>query len=348
MCELLGMSFNQPIRPSLSFRGFRQRGQSNPHGWGIAYYPDESVQVIKEPIQGDSSSLSEFIKNYQEIKSKIFIAHVRYTSGTPVAYKNTHPFQRELNGREFVFAHNGTLHNYRALETGRFTRIGETDSEYAFCHILNSVESEQINCWTTKNFKWLHDKLKEINNYGNFNCILSDGKYLFCYYDKNGYNGLCFVHRKAPYSQVQLLDEDFQVNLAKEKNPSQTGFIIATRALTDERWENFYPGELIVFRNGEIIFSSAGRDTESFLSLLDENELNVLGTLRQSPHSISLKGICQAINLPKEKVTRAIHSLLCKGFIKQDSRDMVKWDHNDAMFYTNPNKREEIDGLIGE
>lgn len=348
MCELLGMSFNQPVSPNLSFRGFRHRGESNPHGWGIAYYPDESVQVIKEPIKADKSSLSEFIKNYPKIKSKILIAHVRYTSGTSVTYKNTHPFHRELNGREFVFAHNGTLHNYRGLETGRFKPVGETDSEYAFCHILNSIENEQINSWTNRSFEWLHDKIKEINNYGNFNCLFSDGEYLFCYYDKNGYNGLCFVHRKAPYSQVQLLDEDFEVNLAEEKNPSQTGFIIATMRLTDERWENFHSGELIVFRNGDIIFSSAGRDTESFLTSLDEKELNVLRTLRQNPHRMSLRDVCQAINLLKEDVTPEIHSLLCKGFIKQDSRDRVKWDHNDATFYTNPTKREEIDGLIGE
>jgi len=50
MCELLAMSFNLPVRPNISFRGFRHRGESNPHGWGIAFYPDESAQIIKEPI----------------------------------------------------------------------------------------------------------------------------------------------------------------------------------------------------------------------------------------------------------------------------------------------------------
>jgi len=42
MCELLGMSFNLPVRPSISFRGFRHRGEENPDGWGIAFYPDEA------------------------------------------------------------------------------------------------------------------------------------------------------------------------------------------------------------------------------------------------------------------------------------------------------------------
>ena len=36
MCELLGLAFNKPISPSLSFRGFRHRGERNPDGWGLA------------------------------------------------------------------------------------------------------------------------------------------------------------------------------------------------------------------------------------------------------------------------------------------------------------------------
>jgi predicted glutamine amidotransferase len=347
MCELLGMSFNQPVNPSLSFRGFRHRGETNPHGWGIAYYPDESVQVIKEPIRTERSTLSEFLMYYPENVSKIFIAHVRYTSGTAVTHKNTHPFYRELNGREFVFAHNGTLHNYRALKIGRFKPVGETDSEYAFCHIINCVEERGINKWTSKHFGWLWNQLKNINNHGNFNCLFSDGEYLFCYYDKGGYNSLCFVRRKAPFNTVHLKDEDFEINLSEKKDSSQKGFIIATRRLTDERWENFHRGELIVFKNGDIVYSSSGRDTESFLTLLQEKELNILRILRQSPHKVSLLNIYETLNLSKEEIRCAIHTLLNERCIKQDSRDRVKWDHDDATYYTVSSKRNEIDGLIG-
>lgn len=348
MCELLGMSFNQPIKPTLSFRGFRHRGESNPHGWGLAFYPDKSVQVIKEPIKASGSSLSEFIENYPQIKSKIFIAHVRYTSVGSKSHKNTHPFQRELDGRDFVFAHNGTLHNYNGLFTGRFTPVGKTDSEHAFCHIINYIEEREINRWTAKHFRWLWNQLKTVNNHGNFNCIFSDGEYLFCYYDKKGYNGLCFVQRKAPFNTVRLEDEDFEINLTEEKDPSQKGFIIATRRLTDERWENFHPEELIAFKNGDIIFSSSMRNTESFFTTPQEKELSILRVLRQSPHKVSLVNIYRTLNLPKEKITPAIHSLLCKGFIRQDGRDKVKWDHDDATYYTERSKRGEIDGLIGK
>lgn len=264
MCELFGMSFNQPVKPSLSFRGFRHRGDSNRDGWGLAFYPDTSVQVIKEEITATESTLSNFLKDYSKLKSNIFIAHVRITSRGEVSHKNSHPFYRELGGEEYVFAHNGTLNGYRDLALENYHPVGNTDSEYAFCHILQCIKERGLSQWRLDDFDWLKEKLREINNYGNFNCIFSNGEYLFCYYDQNGYNGLCFVKREAPFSTVHLKDEDFEIDLADEKDPSQKGFIVATRRLTDERWESFNPGELIVFRDGNIIFSSSGRDVESF------------------------------------------------------------------------------------
>lgn len=197
-----------------------------------------------------------------------------------------------------------------------------------------------------ENFYWLHNKLKDINNHGNFNCLISEGEYLFCYYDKNGYNGLCFVQRIAPFGTVHLLDEDFEINLAEEKEPSQRGFIIATKRLTDERWENFHPGELIVFRNGDMVFSSTGRSTNRFSTPLNEAGLEILRVLRESPHRLNLRTICDKIASSHTGSLPLIRSLLCKGYIKQASSDRVKWDHNDATFYTEPSKRAEIDKLI--
>lgn len=256
MCELLAMSFNQSVKPSLSFRGFRHKGKYNPDGWGLAYYPDEAAQVIKEPIKAIESELSEFIKTYSQIQTKIFIAHVRNASKGEISHKNTHPFQRELNGKDLIFAHNGTLENYREMKIGRFKPIGETDSEYAFCYILNCIEEEGIKQWGEEKFRWLWKIFKEVNNFGNFNCIFSDGEYLFCYHDKDGYNGFCFVKREAPFSKIRLEDEDFEIDLSKDKDPSQKGFVIASKPLTNEKWEDLNVGELIVFKDGDIVFSS--------------------------------------------------------------------------------------------
>ena len=254
MCELLGLSFNAAVRPNVSFKGFRLRGEANPDGWGVAFYPDKSAQVVKEPLEAEESQLSEFIESYPKIKSKIFIGHVRLNSTAPPSHMNTHPFQRELNGADFIFAHNGTLNDYHGnLDISTFKPVGKTDSETAFCHLLNKIKGKNVDSWDNSSYRWLLDKITYINQYGKFNCLFSDGEYLFCYYDMNGYNSLFYLHREAPYDHTHLSDEHFDMHLKKQKITEKEGYIIATRPLTSEKWHKFQPGELKIFKNGEII-----------------------------------------------------------------------------------------------
>ena len=109
MCELLGLSFNLPVRPTVSFRGFRARGGRNPEGWGLAFYPGKSAQIYKEPIEAGESAMAKFLLSYEHLQSNIFIAHVRLASTGAQSHQNTHPFSREVHRSEYVFAHNGTL-----------------------------------------------------------------------------------------------------------------------------------------------------------------------------------------------------------------------------------------------
>ncbi|MFX1512659.1 MAG: class II glutamine amidotransferase [Promethearchaeota archaeon] len=264
MCELLGMDFNLPVNPRVSFIGFQQRGEENSDGWGLAWYPDESAQVIKEQLTVGKSQISRFLVNYSELQSSIFIGHVRKASISGLAYKNTHPFIRELNGKDYVFAHNGTLRNYKRLELGRFKPIGTTDSEHCFCYLLEKIAERNVTTWTKTDFMWLADSLSAINTAGKgtLNCIFSEGTHLFCYFDKIGYKGLYFVKRQQPFDTIQLLDEDWNINLGSQKPPDQKGIIVATKPLTDEEWEPFIPGELLVIKNGEIIYSSKRENSQ--------------------------------------------------------------------------------------
>ena len=256
MCELLGMCFNQEVQPSFSLRGFRMRSERNPHGWGLAFYPDKSVQVYKEPVKSRKSLMAEIMEGYNLIRSSIIMSHVRYTSKGSVAQRNTHPFQREWDGREYVFAHNGTLNAEFNLEDGRYRPVGETDSEMVFCHIMNQISENGVTFEDESEYRWLWDLLRDINQRGTFNCLLSDGRHLFCYHDHAGYNGLCQLHRRAPYDKVKLLDDDYEINLAHEKRPDQEGYIIASNPLTNEKWEEFQEGELRVYRDGKLVYIS--------------------------------------------------------------------------------------------
>ncbi|MCI0503481.1 class II glutamine amidotransferase [Candidatus Micrarchaeota archaeon] len=258
MCELLGLCFSKPIRPSISFIGFRQRGEVNRHGWGVAFYPDNSAQVIKEPINAGASELSNFLKDYRHMYSKILLAHVRHATVGSHTRMNTHPFQRELCGRDYVFAHNGHLKDYRkALPLGVYRPVGETDSEHAFCHVMELIRKRGIVHWSHADYAWLEAQLRRINRFGVLNCLLSDGEHLFAYRGTDEKRTLFFLNRVPPYGRVRLLDGDFSIDLGQTKDSESFGFIVATRPLTDEAWIPFPPGHLLVFKDGKTVFSDA-------------------------------------------------------------------------------------------
>ena len=252
------MSFNLAIQPNISFIGFSKRAIVNPDGWGIAYYPDKAVSIFKEPVKAGNSSLSKFIiENSSLIKSKIIIGHVRKASIGTISYKNTHPFTRELNGRDYTFAHNGTIFYFKKLELSVFRPIGNTDSEHLFCHLLHLIKNRSIIKWENEDFRWLQKKLNNINKKGRLNCVFSDGRHLFCYKDQNTEKSLCYIQRKSPFKRLSLKDEDWDIDLSEINDPSQEGYIISSKKLTNENWKEINGGDLLVFKNGRFLFGKS-------------------------------------------------------------------------------------------
>src|ERR1051325_82344 len=215
MCELMGMSFAKPALASVSIQAFSERSKDNADGWGLAWYPDRSVAVIKQPLRW-SVQHTQFLEHYPGLFSSIYVAHVRQkTTGATPTHADTHPFTRELNGREYCFAHNGTLlDDFWERPLGRFRPIGRTDSEFLFCLLLAELESyavlaaevEQVRHpevhangqaapvehGQERQWQWLHQFLLRLNAYGKLKCILSDGEQLLAYHDRNGWKGLTY------------------------------------------------------------------------------------------------------------------------------------------------------------
>ncbi|MDI9561261.1 MAG: class II glutamine amidotransferase [Pseudomonadota bacterium] len=253
MCELLGLNFNEPVRCSLSFRGFRHRGEHNPHGWGIARFDGRACQVFKEPIKSSSSKLATFLRDYELFESNIFIGHVRYASRGEHTLQNTHPFIHVFRSREVALAHNGTLDSVMEESLLKFHPVGKTDSEYLLCALLTVLSDEKIHF---TEFDKIEAVFQEFNKYGTMNILFSEGEHLYSYRDRDGYNGLCMTERTAPFSKVSLRDEDWEVDLAEEKRRDQRGFVIATRPLTDEKWNDLTPGRMRVFKNGQCVYDA--------------------------------------------------------------------------------------------
>lgn len=238
MCELFGISMPVPSGPTRYFKHFLERSASNPDGWGIAWYSDKAVRLCKEPLPGNRSEIAGSIGSSPEVQACLFIGHIRKTNSSLTAYQNTHPFLRELFGKKFVFAHNGNVSGLRTAPTGRFQPFGQTDSEHAFCFLLDRLEKRSMRSGTNFDFAWLASEMAKINRYGKFSCLLSDGEALICRRDAGGMNGLSFL---------------------KAQNGTAPGYIISSEPLSDETWTDFRPGELMVFKQGSLVYSSAGR-----------------------------------------------------------------------------------------
>lgn len=251
MCQLLGMNCNVPTDICFSFAGFRARGGLTDHhrdGWGIAFFEGKGVRVFLDPNPSADSPVAELVRQYP-MRSLNVIAHIRKATIGPVGLENTHPFQRELWGRYWIFAHNGNLKGFAPQLSGRFLPVGETDSERAFCHILDVLEQRFADA--APDPQALHAVLRElaseIGALGEFNFLLSDGNWLFAHCSSR----LCYIVRQAPFAHAHLADEDVTVDFSELTTPSDRVAVIATTPLTDnETWTPIPAGNLFAFHGG--------------------------------------------------------------------------------------------------
>lgn len=257
MCELLGLSFAMPVSADVSVQAFAEGDVENADGWGLAWYEDNSLAMVKEAVRWRASKFSSFLQSYEHTRSKLFIGHVRHaTTGGAPARADTHPFSRELLGMSYCFAHNGTVRPaFQELALGRYRPIGKTDSEHIFCFLLDQIEARGGIIDDADDWRWLHGQLSRINDMGKFNCLMCDGQRLFCYRDRQWAKGLTMGSmRLRPQETRKLEDPNVKVNLAG--GVENHGFIVATRPLNDGAWHPLRQGELLVLEDGVIRFSS--------------------------------------------------------------------------------------------
>ncbi|MFW9919419.1 MAG: class II glutamine amidotransferase [Candidatus Thorarchaeota archaeon] len=266
MCDLLGMSFSNEVRAGISLNLFQIRGKENPDGWGLAFYKDSYLQIIKEAKSATQSTLYDFIERYPQ--SDTFISHVRRSTRGQPSYVNTHPFYRVLETggirREYCFAHNGTLTDTSMLQLTYQSPLGSTDSELLFCYLLERIKERDPRVWKTDDFQYMEGVLQEINSQENtLNCMMSDGEYLVCYSDENQHNGgLRFAPHKHPYGLMDFVEEgttlgtvDIQgANVGGMEPSPSSGYIVVTRELVSPLWTEFDRGQLMVFKHGEIVY----------------------------------------------------------------------------------------------
>jgi predicted glutamine amidotransferase len=258
MCQLLGMNCNVPTDIVFSFTGFQARGgltDVHTDGWGIAFFEDRGLRQFLDSKPSAHSPVAELVRNYP-IKSTHVIAHIRKATQGKVALENTHPFQRELWGRYWAFAHNGNLVGFEPEFHGPYRPVGDTDSEKAFCFLMQELKAEFGD--QAPSDKALFESIKRltlmIGAKGEFNFLLSNGQLMFAHCSTR----LCSIVRQAPFSVASLKDQDVSVDFSSVTTEKDRVAVIATLPLTEnETWKVHEPGTLLLFRDGISVFETA-------------------------------------------------------------------------------------------
>ncbi|UYM15717.1 class II glutamine amidotransferase [Endozoicomonas euniceicola] len=257
MCELLGMSANTPTDICFSFSGLMQRGgRTGPHrdGWGIAFYDGPGVREFRDPHPSCDSEIAKLVRNYP-IKSDIVISHIRQANAGRVCLENTHPFIRELWGRNWTFAHNGQLKGIKKQPLSHYFPIGTTDSEHAFCWLMNAIRERfpKPPGRASTLHRFIQNQCDTLREMGVFNMLLTDSRHLYCYCTTK----LSWITRKAPFDQACLKDTELSVDFEQETTQTDIVTVIATEPLTtNEEWHTMKTGEMTVFRQGEIAYKA--------------------------------------------------------------------------------------------
>jgi predicted glutamine amidotransferase len=252
MCQLLAMNCNVPTDIVFSFTGFATRGggtDEHNDGWGIAFFEGRGVRHFVDYQAAVASPIADLIKRYP-IKSTNVIAHIRKATQGSITLENCHPFVREMWGRYWVFAHNGDLKEFAPVLDGAFRPVGSTDSELAFCYLLQQLQRRfGTELPALAELRAALDELtREIAAHGTFNMMLSHGEALFAHCSTH----LHYLIRQYPFAQAQLSDNDVSVDFSQVTTPNDRVAIIVTVPLTtNEHWTPFAAGELKVFVDGE-------------------------------------------------------------------------------------------------
>jgi glutamine amidotransferase len=268
VCELFGLSSRLPTRATFCLRRFAGHGalgHTSVDGWGVAFYDLRDacdVRLYKEPEPAGDSAWLEFVEQRGVISSRL-VSHIRRATRGGLTHSNTQPFARELAGRMHVFAHNGDVGEIAPSAGGaadRFRPVGQTDSEAAFCILMDEMSA----LWSAGRDPSIEARLEVVGRFagemrarGQANFLYSDGDALFAHGHKRiqtdgttAAPGLWRLRRERPADDDDLPECGFNIATSEAE---QDIILVASVPITEERWEPFGEGELMAMRHGEVV-----------------------------------------------------------------------------------------------
>jgi glutamine amidotransferase len=161
-----------------------------------------------------------------------------------------------------LFAHNGWLagiFDAPGFQPRRFVPIGETDSERAFCVLLDRLSEiwrrpKEVPSFDTR-FDLVCAFARTLRGLGPANFLYSDGDVLFAHGHRRMQSatshveppGLVWLQRRCRLGEAGFAASGLSIETA-----DQAVALLASVPLSDEPWQPFGEGEVIAIRKGEI------------------------------------------------------------------------------------------------
>jgi len=274
MCELFALSSNKPVTLTVSLQALARHGRSDgPYkdGWGVAYYEQTDVRLIKDATAASESEWVRFIEGHR-VCSTLIMSHLRKATQGTRTYSNTQPFVRELGGRMHIFAHNGNLNGLKGTFgdlPDRYHPVGDTDSEWAFCALLDQM----ADLWAdsakvpelSQRMALVVGFARKLRPLGPANFIYGDGDTFFAHGDRRTQTsgavnppGLCVLERRCNVPDGGADGGGISVDGLALELGQQKIALVASVPLTNEAWRPLDQGEVIALRDGLIVVTLQG------------------------------------------------------------------------------------------
>ncbi|XXT17480.1 class II glutamine amidotransferase [Sorangium sp. So ce429] len=260
MPNLLAMSFEGELAPCFDLTCLRPGGKL-PDGWGIGYYPggEPSATVLKEPAPPQGSIRSELVKAWEHLESSLLVLHIRTATWGSINDANTQPFSRSWGGRDWLFAHSGSLVDRIEVDPkSLFQPVGSTDTELILCELMRWMASEDLRSLGDIDPAVLRDWFDEMNEHGPLTSVLADGRDLVVYADRDREGDAFLWEVLPPYERLAFGDDDLEVDLTRRGVKSRKGVIVSSEELKvhagaqPASWARVPPGHLVVLRQGAL------------------------------------------------------------------------------------------------
>lgn len=217
-----------------SLRATEAKTETNGDGFGIGWYgtkPEPGLYREILPAWNDDNLLHISA----HLRSRLFFAHVRASTGTATSRSNCHPFSQ---GR-WMFMHNGQIGGYAAVrrrleqalpDSLYLARTGTTDSEVIFLLALSmGLESDPVNameaCLARVKLEMdqagIEDPLR-------FTAALSDGESLYAFRYSSDRQAPTLYHSDLKSPSLTVVSEPLDTDRTRWTSVPQDHVLIVT------------------------------------------------------------------------------------------------------------------------